>query len=150
MRGMRRMMASAAATALLAAGGVAAASSASAGTMCKTVEGARACASVVWPVGSDIYYGRATATDLDGGPNLSVAVRDIRLQHYTGTRWVTVRSVNEYDGWFAAKDTGTTGTLKPCSYRNPVFRTVATVSWKGGQSGSTTITSRGHIHNCPS
>lgn len=144
---LRRTAQVAAAAALVAGSSLVGATSASAQANCTTVEGARMCANVVWP-GGNTYYGRATVTDVNGGPNLNVAVTNIRLQHYNGSSWVTVRETYDYDGYFGGSDTGQTTAINPCNYRNPVFRTVAYVQWNGGQSGARTIYSGAHGHTC--
>lgn len=149
MNAMRRVMAAAAATAMLATGGVVAATSASAATSCQRVEGARLCVTVVWPVGSNSYSARGTITDLAGGPNLSVAVTNVKLQRYDGTGgWKTVRETYDYDGWDGKADSGSTTSVNPCKHPHSSYRTVATFHWRGGQSGTKTIAGIPHGHTC--
>ncbi len=148
MNTIRRAMAGVAATALMVGAGVLSAPGASASTTCRTIEGAKMCVNVIWPVDSNKYYGKGWIQDVAGGPNLSVAVSNIRLQNYNGSRWVTVRTLSDFDGWAGTSDTGTTSSVNPCNYRNPVFRTVASFTWKGGQSGSKTLATISHGHTC--
>ena len=117
-------------------------------TRCVTLENARMCVDTYWPVGSAYYHGKASVRDVAGGPNLAVKVTRILLQHYTGSRWVTVRAANDYDGWHSTTDTGLTQRIRPCNKTNPVFRTVATFEWRGGQAGSRTLVGGVHGHSC--
>ena len=50
---------------------------------------------------------KASITDVKGdGLNFSVRTTQIRLQQWTGSRWVTVVNSPDHDGWHPYRDTG--------------------------------------------
>ncbi|RII20731.1 hypothetical protein DSC45_02705 [Streptomyces sp. YIM 130001] len=90
------------------------------------------CATVWWDEAADTYRARAKITDVAGGANYSVKVTDVKLQNFNGTKWVTVRTKKDNDGWHATQDLAGTNTVDPCKYKNASFGVVAKFSWKKG------------------
>ncbi|MCX5412324.1 hypothetical protein [Streptomyces sp. NBC_00059] len=96
------------------------------------------CATVWWDDATDTYQARAKITDVAGGNNYSVKVTNVKLQRFNGSGWVTVKSKQDYDGWFATEDSAATAKVDPCAWPTNSFGVVATFSYKGASSGETT------------
>lgn len=96
------------------------------------------CATVWWDRTTDTYQARAKITDATGGNNYSVKVTNVKLQRFNGSGWVTVKSKEDYDGWFATSDSAATAKIDPCRWPTNSFGVVATFSWKGASTGEKT------------
>lgn len=139
----RKFAISGAAAALAMSGLVLSAPSASANatTRCASNDTAYMCVEIPLRDGATPQaYG--SIIDRDGGYNLSVKVRDIKVQQFDGSVWRTVRTLNDYDGWAAYGDSGMTTKVNACGYRNKIFRAVASFDWKKTVNGKAVYSSK--------
>ncbi|MFI6119420.1 hypothetical protein ACIBCU_06135 [Streptomyces sp. NPDC051064] len=96
------------------------------------------CAAVWWDETADTYRARAKITDVAGGGSYQVKVTDVKLQRFSGSGWVTLRTAADGDGWKDTEDLAGTTTVDPCRWPTSSFGVVATFSWKGASSGEKT------------
>ena len=79
----------------------------------------------------------AKITDITGRSNYYVAIQNVRLQRASVSRWVTVATVADYDGWHATSDSPA---YEPGSRNCGTYRAVATFKWK--KAGTNNISSQ--------
>lgn len=134
MSAIKRVLSTAAAVAL-AGSLMSAAPASAAGGRCDGSQ-VRTCVSVGLP-GSDIRA-RASIKDVSGdGLDFKVRVTKIQLQQWTGSRWETVMTDTDYDGWHDDRDKARSVRVGGCHGSGYVLvRTRAHFDWKrAGQDG---------------
>lgn len=98
------------------------------------------CVEVVWNQATNKFYAHGWIVDAAGGPNVSVAVTDVRLQRYDGS-YTTVRQIQDGDGYFDVRDDATTEEMNPCHHPGNSYMAMATFLWKGDRTGTDTFRS---------
>ncbi|MEV2254405.1 hypothetical protein AB0I94_28115 [Streptomyces sp. NPDC050147] len=98
------------------------------------------CATVWWDDEADTYRARAKITDTAGGGNYTVAVNDVKLLRFNGTRTLTVKSAKDNDGWHRTQDLAGTSSVNPCRWPTNSFQVQAKFTWKkqGGTASTKT------------
>lgn len=97
------------------------------------------CVTVGYDAERGTYKGRARITDVAGGGDFRVWVRDVQLLYVTGPGdYEVVRSSADRDGSFDVKDVAATGAVNPCNWTDPTFRVRATFFWRGAADGHET------------
>lgn len=72
--------------------------------------------------------------DRSGGFNVSVAVNNLRIQKKVGSKWTTVGTSQDADGWHDKSDTAQK-TVRCATASSDAYRMIGYTQWKGQRSG---------------